>query len=505
MEAYGLKLNGKKCAWKQDPVEYFSYIVTAEGVLPSPKKVQAIWEVDPSGNVKELRSFLSLVNYYNKFLPNRTTVCAPLHKLLEQDIPWNWSSDCHKQFNKLKKMVTEAPVLAHYDPEKLLILAVDASPYGLGAVISHKIGEDEKPITFASRSLTSAEKNYSQIEKEGLAIMFGLEKCYLYLWGCQFTLYTDHKPLMQIFGPKQSIPVQTASWLQRWALQLSAFTYDIKYCTSKENANADALSRLPLKETELKGDLFSLKEVGKLHHMMVSHLPVSSANIHAATQEDVLLSGVAHFIIQGWPRETEITPEMMPFYRMRDSLTVEEGCILRGIHVIIPKKYQSTLLAELHQDHPGIVCMKALARRHVWWPNLDRDIEEMVRSCQAWQQGQCKPAKASHNPWLWPLKPWQRIHVDFAGPFLGKMFLLVVNAHSKWLEVLQMASTTAESTINALRYLFSRFGLAEELVSDNGSQFVSSKFHTFMVRNGVKHIRSAPYHPSSNGEAEHAV
>ena len=99
---------------------------------------------------------------------------------------------------------------------------------------------------------------------------------------------------------------------------------------------------------------------------MASHLPVSSANICVATQEDVLLSRVAHFVIQGWPRETEITPEMMPFYRMGDSLTVEEGCLLCSICVVIPKKYQSTLLAELHQDHPGIVRMKALARRHVW-------------------------------------------------------------------------------------------------------------------------------------------
>ena len=215
LEAYGLKLNGKKCAWKQDSVEYFSYIVTAEGVLPSSKKVQAIWEVDPPGNVKELRSFLGLVNYYNKFLSDRTTTCAPLYKLLEQDIPWNWSSDYHKQFNKPKKMVTKAPVLAHCDPEKPLILAIDASPYGLGAVISHKMGEDKKPITLALHLQTSAEKYYSQIEKEGLAIMFGLLNFYLYLWGCQFILYTYHKPLMQIFGPMQSIPVQTASRLQR--------------------------------------------------------------------------------------------------------------------------------------------------------------------------------------------------------------------------------------------------------------------------------------------------
>ena len=505
LEVYGFKVREKKCFFKQDSVEYFSYIVTAEGLAPSPKKVQAILEVEPPENVKGLRSFLGLVNYYDKFLDNRTTVCAPLYQLLEKDVPWNWSPECARAFQELKDMITNAPVLAHYNPQKPVVLSVDASSYGLGAVISHVIDDDEKPIAFGSRTLTPSEKNYSQIEKEGLAIMFGLEKFYMYLYGRPFTLFTDHRPLVQIFGPKQGIPIQTASRLQRWAIQLSAFNYDIKYRTSKDNTIADALSRLPLKEDKMKDDMFSLAEVQKLHHIQVSNLPVNANNIKAATKDDKVLSRVVHYTITGWPSETEITPELMPFYRVRDSLTVEDGCLLRGIRVIIPEKYQPTVLAELHQDHPGIVRMKSLARLHVWWPNLDTDIEQTVRSCQACQTTQSKPAKAQGNPWIWPLRPWQRIHVDYAGPFLGEMFLIVVDAHSKWMEVLKMSSTTAESTINAIRFLFSFHGLPQELVSDNGPQFVSSEFHTFMVKNGVKHIRCSPYHPSSNGEAERAV
>lgn len=505
LDDYGIKLNAKKCAFKQDSVEYFAYIVSADGVRPSEKKVQAIVEVEPPENVRELKSFLGLVNYYRKFLPNMSSVCVPLNELLMKGVHWNWTSECDHAFKQLKEMLTSSKVLAHYDSEKPLVLATDASPYGLGAVISHLDGKNERPIAFASRSLSKSEKNYSQIEKEGLAIMFGLEKFYLYLCGRQFTLYTDHKPLMHIFNPSRGIPVQTASRLQRWAIQLSAFNYDIKYRSGKQNENADALSRLPLKEEELKGDLFSLKEMEKLLHIQVSHLPVFTANIRAATQHDVLLSRVVHYTINGWPGETQVTPELVPFYRVRDELTTEEGCLLRGIRVIIPNKYQATVLAELHQNHPGIVRMKALARMHVWWPTLDTDIDGHVRSCHACQTHQSKPAKATGNPWIWPQKPWQRIHVDFAGPFLGEMFLIVVDAQSKWMEVLTMSSTTAGSTINALRYLFSRFGLPQELVSDNGPQFVSSEFHAFLSKNGVKHFKSSPYHPSSNGEAERAV
>jgi transposase InsO family protein len=149
--------------------------------------------------------------------------------------------------------------------------------------------------------------------------------------------------------------------------------------------------------------------------------------------------------------------------------------------------------------------MKSLARLHVWWPTLDTDIEQTVRQCHACQDMQAKPAQATGNPWIWPSRTWQRIHVDFAGPFIGGMFIIVIDAHSKWLEVMKMSSTTAESTINALRYLFSMYGLPEELVSDNGPQFVAQEFETFLSSNGVKHVRSAPYHPSSNGEAERAV
>lgn len=147
--------------------------------------------------------------------------------------------------------------------------------------------------------------------------------------------------------------------------------------------------------------------------------------------------------------------------------------MLRGIRVIVPLKHQSSVLAELHQNHPGIVRMKSLARLYVWWPNLDIDIENIVRRCQACQVQQSRPTPAVGNPLKWPRKPWQRIHVDFAGPFQGEMFLVIVDSHSKWLEVLKMQSTSAERTINALRYQLSLHGLPEELVSDNGPQFIA--------------------------------
>ena len=159
----------------------------------------------------------------------------------------------------------------------------------------------------------------------------------------------------------------------------------------------------------------------------------------------------------------------------------------------------------LHDGHPGIVRMKSLARSYVWWPGLDQDLMTLSKECTPCQQVQKAPAAAPLHPWLWPEKPWARVHLDFAGPFMGHTFLVAVDAHSKWPEVVLMTSTTATHTIAVLRQMFATHGLPQQLVSDNGPQFTSSEFSDFCAANGIKHIRTAPYHPASNGLAERFV
>ena len=147
-----------------------------------------------------------------------------------------------------------------------------------------------------------------------------------------------------------------------------------------------------------------------------------------------------------------------------------------GIRVVIPRKLQCRVLQELHSEHPGVTRMKSLARSHVWWPGLDKQIEETAKSCTSCQSVKHAPPVAPMHPWIWPTTPWQRIHVDYAGPFQGKMYFVVVDAHSKWPEVFEMNNTSATKTITILRHLFSCYGLPNQLVSDNGPQFVSEEF-----------------------------
>lgn len=244
----------------------------------------------------------------------------------------------------------------HYDPQKPLSLAVDASPKGLGAVISHETKEGERPIAYALRSLTPAERNYSQLEREGLAIIFGLQKFHQYLYGRRFTLITDNKPLGLIFGPKKGIPVLAATRIQRWAIKMAAYNYDIKIRSSSQNSNADALSRLPLPTSVQPEETVNwTAEASAVNRAQINQLPVTAKAIARETQHDPMLSKVRHFVITAWPAVDDMSQELHPFYHRRNELTVEENCLLWGIRTIIPKKFQDHLLQDLHENHPGMV------------------------------------------------------------------------------------------------------------------------------------------------------
>ena len=173
--------------------------------------------------------------------------------------------------------------------------------------------------------------------------------------------------------------------------------------------------------------------------------------------------------------------------------------------MVIPKEGRERILEDLHEAHPGVCRMKSLARSYFWWPKMDSEIETLVQGCHSCQTNRNNPSSAPLHPWEWPGKPWVRLHVDYAGPFLGKMFLVIVDAHSKWIEAFPMNQSTSAATIEKLRQTFATHGLPEILVSDNGTCFTSALFKTFLKNNGIRHLCSAPYHPSTNGLAERAV
>ncbi|XP_060089296.1 uncharacterized protein K02A2.6-like, partial [Heteronotia binoei] len=181
------------------------------------------------------------------------------------------------------------------------------------------------------------------------------------------------------------------------------------------------------------------------------------------------------------------------------------GCLLWGSRVVVPPQLQKRVLESLHETHPGIVRMKALARSYVWWPGMDGEIEDWVRRCQTCQATRPEPPSAPTTRWESPGKPWSRLHIDFAGPFQGQIFMIIVDAHTKWLEVIPVGSTSSAAAIRALRRVLCTHGIPDTIVSDNGTAFTSADFQAFLQRYLIRHIRSAPFHPATNGQAERMV
>ncbi len=292
----------------QKSVEYLGHRVDAEGIHASPEKVEAILKAPQPKNVQQMRSYLGLLNYYRKFLPNLAAIIKPLNDLLHKDRRWRWTAECTDAFETAKQLLTTSPVLIHYDTSLPIKLAADASQYRLGAVISHVQSDGlEKPIAFASRTLSDSERNYSKIDKEALALIFGVHKFHTYLYGRKFTLVTDHKPLLSILGPKKGVSSVAAARLQRWALLLSAYDHNIEFRTTAAHGNADALSRLPLQRAPKE-----LSEAQVCNIRQISMSPVTSKAIQRATQRDPVLSQVLRYTRKGWPSPVPRT--LQPYF-----------------------------------------------------------------------------------------------------------------------------------------------------------------------------------------------
>ena len=222
-----LEFNTEKCKIKQGDVPFVGHVLRKEGLKPDPEKIRAVKEMKPPENDKELKTFLGFIQYLGKFMPNMATESAPLRELLEKNVAWHLDHLHEESFQKLKQMASSTPILGYYDPSKPLCLCVDASSKGLGAVLS----QDEKPLAYASRALTPTQQRYAQIEKETLAIVYGVQKFHRYIYGKTTDVETDHKPLQYILNkPLHEAPLR----LQKMMLILQWYDLKVKYVPGSE-------------------------------------------------------------------------------------------------------------------------------------------------------------------------------------------------------------------------------------------------------------------------------
>ena len=314
LEKHGILAKRSKCEFMVLSVEFLGYRVDREGQHPTDEKIPPIKGALSSKNVAELRSSLGLLNYYGNFIPNLSTLLQLLHELPRKGVKWAWTEESEKAFVCSKSELVTDKVLVPYDEK---ILACDTSPYGVGVVISHVMDDgEERPIAFASRTLTKSERNYLQIEKEALGIVFGVRQFQRYLYGRTFHLLTDHKQLVTILGPKTAVPTLAAARMQRWAVILQAYNYQAEYPSSAEHANADALSRLPC-------DISPMKEEAEMFIFSgLDELPVDSKDISMHTWRDPVfgpsvlnfhcIARVLEYTLVGWPNH--VTEEELKLY-----------------------------------------------------------------------------------------------------------------------------------------------------------------------------------------------
>ena len=254
----------------------------------------AIVDAPDPCNLTQLRSFLGMVNYYGKFLHNLAATLSPLYHLLKQTTAWHWGPKQKEASQSVKDMLKSNQVLTHFNDQLPLILECDASPYGLGAVLSH-----EMPVRPSDLSAShKAEQNYSHLDKEAPSIIFGVKKYHQYLFGRHFLIRTDNKPLPHIFHESREVP----SMASRWALMLGTYDYHILYRQGSANTNADALSRLPL-----SSDIREVPQTAEVVHLMehLASTPLTSAQINMWTDQDSILSKVRQFVLDGWPEREE--------------------------------------------------------------------------------------------------------------------------------------------------------------------------------------------------------
>ena len=507
---YGFTLKFEKCKFMVEELRFLGRIINKDGQQPDPKKTDVIAKMPPPSNLSELRSYLGAINYYQKFVPQMHSLRAPLNDLLKQNAKWNWTKQCQNSFDNFKEILCSNLLLTHYDPNQEIVVAADASNSGIGAVISHRFSNGTcKAVQHASRSLTPAESNYSQIEKEGLALVYAITKFHKMVSGRKFTLQTDHKPLLAIFGSKHGIPVYTANRLTRWALILSSYDFKIEHIGTEKFGNADILSRLIDQHTKPDEDfvIASIQLEDDLNQVVnesINNIPVTFDVILKAQTLDSTIKQVVLFMQTNWPSKIpeNSASELRFYFNRRSNLQQVNNCLMYGDRIVIPSKFRNRILKQLHRGHPGMDRMTSLARSYVYWPNIDQDIKSFVRSCNNCATAAKSPIKTELSSWPIPDRPWYRVHVDYAGPIDGKMFLVVVDSYTKWPEVVPTISSTATKTIQILKDIFGRYGNPEILVSDNGTQFLSRKMNDFYTTNGIVHLRSPAYHPQSNGQAE---
>ena len=486
-----LKLSYQKSQIGLSEVTYVGHRLTGEGLKPTDERVKAIKSLPRPTNLQELQTVLGMISYVSKFIPNMSEINAPLRDLKTQE--WNWGKDQESAFVKLKSMLTSNTILQYYDVTKPVLISVDASMRGLGAAMI----QENKVVAYASRSLTPTQQRYAQIEKEALAVVFGCSKFHKYIYGKpDVKIESDHKPLENILKkPIHNAPMR----IQRMLLKLQPYSFSLVYTKGKDIGLADCLSRFPCTPgtQQLEDDLMICK--------IDTFFSPQHEEIVQATQEDEELVELKRIIFMGWPEyKNDVPVEIRMYWGYREELSTYNGVVYKGNRVVVPKSLRSRMVKMLHKSHLGMVGTKQRARDLVFWPSMNAELEEVVVKCEVCLRHRNKQQKEPLIVHSLPDRPWSKVGGDLF-ELDGLHFVILVDYYSNFIEIEKLSHLSTSAVVKAMKRTIARHGIMDTFISDNGPQFSSAEFASFMEEYGIQHLTSSPYRPQSNGLAEKSV
>ena len=492
-----VKFNPGKLQYRTTQVKFLGHLWSYNQIKVDPERVRAITAIKEPKTKKQLQKALQTFNFLRKFIPQMGEIGAPLYALLSEKVQFQWLAVHAMAFKTLKDAICTAPVLATFDPKKPLVVQADASQSGLGATLL-QVGQ---PIAFASRILTDSERDYAQIEKEMLALVFAAYKFETYIYGMpEVTFQTDHKPLVSVCTkPMHKI---TNNRLKKLRLKLMKFDPKVVYLPGKYMYIADILSRQSL-DDPVEDD----PEMIEIVHEVTKHLSIApqiQADLRKETLTDVGLSAVISYYKKGWPNDRNmVLPAARSYWQIRNDLFLEDGLVILEDRVVVPVSLRAKVLKSLHTAHLGIEKTKARARQTVYWPGLTNDIVQLVSECRTCERHSANNFKEPLIPHKIPELRFQKVSVDILD-LEGNSYLVLEDNLSKWLEIKQLSNKSAQTVIKVLKSIFYTHGIPEIIYGDN-NPLNSYACHEFATQIGSKIETSSPEYSRSNGLAEKGV
>lgn len=499
LKNHNVLMNEEKCRFGQKSVQFLGFLVSSDGWKLADEKISALKNFRSPETLAEVKSFLGLINFIEKFIPHRAQRTWRLRELAKSD-RFYWNQELEEEFEYLKndawKSITTLGYYSRFDETELY---VDASPYGLGAVLV-QFDKDHNPrvIACASKTLTCVEQKYPQTQKEALAMVWGVEKFSMYLMNISFTIRTDAEANEYIFGGLHRIGKRAVTRAESWALRLQPYTFNVSRIPGNLNL-ADALSRLVVQNPPEKSFDEEAKDKHLLYFLDVGAMELTWDEIGTFSEQDKELYEIKTAIETGkWKAGLRTYESQAKNFRTLGSV------IFKNDLIILPQPLRKKAIQSAHQGHMGISSTKRIMREYFWWPGMSSEIELYVKACETCLLLSRKNPPIPLTNRELPRGPWEILQIDF---FTDKEFgygefLVMVDVYSRYLHVVEMKTINAESTIEALNKIFMVWGYPLVIQSDNGPPFQSDKFIQTWQNKGITVQKSIPWSPQSNGAIE---